>query len=289
MKYIDLHTHSTFSDGTNTPAELIDKARKRGLSYLALTDHDTTAGLEPFQTYGAQFSDITLINGIELSISYTDGPFALREFHMLGLGFDKENKKLLEQIEILREQRLERNHKIVQLLQEEGINITYEELIAKTSKGVLTRTHFASALFEKGYTQSLDDSFRTYFRRNVRTNIPKICLPPKEAITLIHQAGGVAVFAHPMRYGLEQAQVEMLLTMLRQDGLDGVEAYYFNHTQSDDRFVKKQAKLNNLLVSGGSDYHGSNRDVDLGIGRGNLKIPETLWLELDARRQRHHD
>lgn len=285
MTYIDLHCHSTYSDGTLTPEQLIDKARALKLSHLAITDHDTLTALGPAQAYLAQLHDppLTLISGIEITISYPTGLFAGKELHMLGLGFDPHNVALNQEIEKLRQERDIRNQKTVTLLQEAGIPITYEELHRTTQGGILTRTHFAKLIVAKGFASSLDEAFATYFRGNAPTNLPKTAPTPKAATELIHQAGGVCVIAHPFRYDLSQEAIGQLIADLSADGIDGVEAIYYSHSPEQEAFLTDLSLTHGLAISGGSDYHGKNRNVELGIGLGNLQITHTIWENLKKR------
>ena len=283
MTYIDLHCHSTFSDGTLTPEELIDKARELKLSHLAITDHDTISGLDSAYAYASNFSDIEIISGIEITVTMPKSPFEGHEFHMLGLGFDISHPALLSAMEFMKEARNDRNHRTIKALQEEGVDITYSEVEALAPDGVLTRTHLARLMLEKGYVATLDEAFKGYFQGNAKTNLPKNSLLPREAIEIIHSAGGVAILAHPMRYGLSHHMITQLVMSLSRAGIDAIEAIYYSHSLEDERFLRGLALSEKLLISGGSDYHGKNRNVELGIGYGELRIGLDIWEKLKRR------
>ena len=270
-KKIDLHVHSTASDGTLTPAQLVEEAKSAGLAAFALTDHDTVDGIAEAKN-AAQNSNIELVPGVELS---TD--FEGTEVHMVGLYLDETNQRLLQHLEHFRDNRDNRNLKMYQKLREEGFDITEKALREMFPDAVLTRAHVARFLLDKGYIKSIAEAFDTYIGDGCRCHIPREKISPQEAIELIHSAGGKAVLAHPILYHLIDAKLKELLDICTECGLDGIEAYYSTYQPDDERYIKKLAAQYHLNLSGGSDFHGSNKPhIKLGSGMGNLFVPYEL-------------
>lgn len=266
--YIDLHTHSCESDGTLSPTALLELAKEQQLSAIALTDHDTVSGL-PEARLAARRLGIELVPGIELSTDYNG-----LEVHILGYYIDESNASFLAQLEKFRSGREERNRKMVKLLQEEGFDFTYQELRQAFGDSVLTRAHFARFLKDRGYVPSMDAVFRQYIGNNCRCYVPREKLTPMEAVALIHTGGGLACFAHPILCGLGRDRLESLIGELKAHGLDGLEAIYSTYTPRDESLIRQLAEQYELLITGGSDFHGTNKpDISLGTGKGNLRIP----------------
>lgn len=279
--YIDLHTHSTESDGTLSPTALVELAKERQLSAIALTDHDTISGL-PQARLAAQRLGIELVPGIELSTDYNG-----LEVHILGYYIDESNTSFLSQLQKFRSGREERNRKMVQRLQEEGFDFTYEELCQAFPDSVLTRAHFARFLFDRGYVKSMDAVFRQYIGNSCRCYVPREKLTPMEAVALIHTGGGLACFAHPILCGLGKDRLESLIRELKAHGLDGLEAVYSTYAPKDESLIRQFAAQYELLICGGSDFHGSNKpDISLGSGKGNLRIPYAYLQQIKDRLKR---
>lgn len=275
MKYIDLHVHSTYSDGTLTPAELIALAEKRGLSHIALTDHDTTEGV-PFALEASKASSVTLIPGVELSSEYNK-----IDIHIVGLGIDYKNSEFSEYLRQFQISRTERNIKMCQKLSDAGINISYEEIVADDPNAVITRCHIAKQLEKKGYVSHLWDAFQTYIGDDCPYFVPREKFTPVQAVQLIKKAGGAAVLAHPLLYKLTNDELHKLIEQLKPAGLDAIEAIYSSNKHGDEAYVRSLAKKYNLAISGGSDFHGANKpNIQLGSGKGNVQIPEELLKEL---------
>lgn len=285
QRLIDLHVHSTESDGTLTPVEVVSQAAAAGLSAIALTDHDTTSGVAKAKE-AAESSGIELIPGIELSTQYvlpgsTDG----KEVHIVGLFIDPANPSLLEKTKEFRECRDSRNEKMVAALQAEGFSITMEELLAANPDSVSTRAHIARFLYETGQIKSVQKAFEKYIGDGCKCYVGRFKVTPMEAVELIHTAGGVAILAHPLLYHLKPAALQRLIDDLKPAGLDGIEALYSTYTAADEQYVKKLAGKNDLLISGGSDFHGANKpSIRIGCGYGKLRVPYEV---LDALRLRH--
>lgn len=270
-KKIDLHVHSTASDGTLSPSSLAAEAKKEGLAAFALTDHDTVDGIAEART-AAKSYEIELIPGVELSTDYKG-----TEVHMVGLFLDETNQKLLKHLEKFRDNRDNRNLKMYQKLREEGFDISEESLREMFPDAVLTRAHVARFLLEKGYIKSIKEAFEIYIGDGCRCHIPREKISPQEAIHLIHSALGKAVLAHPVLYHLSDAALRELLDICADSGLDGIEAYYSTYQPNDERYIKELAQEYHLHLSGGSDFHGSNKPhIKLGSGTGHLFVPYEL-------------
>ncbi|WP_167954971.1 PHP domain-containing protein [Anaerosporobacter faecicola] len=273
MKYIDLHVHSNSSDGTFTPTQVVDEAIRSGLAAFALTDHDTVQGLqearEAVATHKEQGQEIELISGVEISSAYKG-----KDLHILGLFVDDTNPNLINRLAAAVKERDERNLKMIHNLNEAGIPITFEALREDAPDTVITRAHFAKYLTENGYTKTRNDAFTKYLNPDTPYYVPRQFIEPKDAIALILEADGIPVLAHPLLYHLPSEELATLVAQLKSYGLAGIEAVYTNNTGCDESDMRRLARLNGLLLSGGSDFHGGNKpDIAIGKGRGNLKIP----------------
>jgi len=271
MRGIDLHVHSTCSDGTNTPAELVELALAKNLKAIALTDHDTIDGLDEILSC-AKNKDLEIVPGIELSTEYFG-----RDIHMLGLYINPCHPEFLAHLEKFRESRDNRNRKMCELLAQQGIDITYESLVAEFPDSVLTRSHYACYLLSHGYVKSRKEAFERYVGDHCKAFVPREKITPMDAIRLIRVAGGIPVLAHPILYRLSDATLDKMVAELKEAGLMGIEGVYSTYAPSEERYIKRLAAKYDLLVTGGSDYHGGNKpDIQLGNGRGSLFVPEEL-------------
>ena len=269
---IDLHVHSNCSDGTYTPEELVAYALEKGLKAFALTDHDTTAGIARAQR-AASGTGLELIPGIELSTEYKG-----KDIHILGLGIDPENAYFQDQLLRFQNARNLRNEKMIEKLREHGIDITLEQRRACFPDSVWTRAHFARYLFDHGYVKEMWDAFDLYLGDHAPCFIPREKVTPFQAVQLIHEGGGYAVLAHPLLYRLGEEPLNLLVKTLTGCGLDGIEAIYSTNRFSDEADMRQLARRYGLAITGGSDFHGSNKpSIDLGCGKGNLRIPYRLW------------
>ena len=272
---IDLHVHSTASDGTLTPAQLVEEAKKEGLLAFALTDHDTVDGIAEARD-AAKKASVELIPGVELSTEY-DG----KEIHMVGLFLDETNEELLNHLTHFRDNRDNRNLKMYQLLRERGFDITEEALREMFPDAVLTRAHVARFLLDKGYIKSISEAFEKYIGDDCPCNVPREKISPQEAIALIHHAGGKAVLAHPVLYHMSDGQLRKLIADCADCGLEGIEALYSTYKPEDERYIRRLAAEFNLKLSGGSDFHGSNKPhIQLGSGTGKLSVPYSFLENL---------
>ena len=278
---IDLHTHSTESDGTLTPQELMQLASDIGLSAIALTDHDTVGGLSKAKPV-AESLGIELVPGIELSTDYNG-----TDVHMLGFYIDDTNPAFLKKLQEFIDSRNLRNEKMAFLLQKEGFSITLEDLYREYPDSVITRAHFARYLVEHGYVKDRDTVFRKYLGDNCRCYVPREKITPFEAIDLIHLGGGLAFFAHPVLCHMNHDRLRFFVRDLKEAGLTGMEAVYSMNSPGDERNMKKLAQEFDLLISGGSDFHGENKPyIHLGTGKGNLRIPDSILDAIKAEKER---
>ena len=278
MKYIDLHVHSNVSDGTYTPKELVNYALEKHLAAFALTDHDTVAGIEEAKE-AAKNKDILLIPGIEVSAEYRG-----RDIHLLGYGLSYQKKEFQEKLEQFQKSREKRNEELLKKLEENGIFITMQEMKEEYGNAILTRAHFAKMMKKKGYLENYKEALQKYIGQGCPCYVPKKTITPEEATELIRLANGKIVLAHPLLYHLELRELEELVQYLKELGLEGIEAIYSLNTQIDDYHMKEMAKKYGLFITGGSDFHGSTKpDIDLGCGKGNLKIPEELLKNILVR------
>lgn len=278
QEIVDLHVHSTESDGTLSPEELIYEAKKAGLAAMALTDHDTVSGIAKAAP-AAKACGIELIPGIELSTQYRmpTKKGEEKEVHVVGLFIDPTHPLLLEKTKEFRECRDNRNVEMIAALQKEGFDITMESLTAENPDSVITRGNIARYLYNHGQIKSVQEAFEKYIGDGCRCYVGRFKVTPMEAVELIKQAGGIAVLAHPLLYHLSSVSLQRLVDDLKAVGLDGIEAIYSTYSAGEERLMKKFAADNHLLVSGGSDFHGATKPaIRLGTGHGNLCIPYSI-------------
>lgn len=271
---IDLHSHSTSSDGRDSPAELIAKADKMGIRYLALTDHDTLAGLDE-AARAAQSTGVTFIRGVELEIEWPH----VGEFHLLGLNLGPNDKQLQQALKMQREGRRERNEQILALMRKAGISITYEDLQARSPSAVLGRPHIAQYLVDIGKVKHYQQAFDLYLAYGRPFCLPKKALPLEYALQTIHSCEGKAVIAHPMSLCLSWRNLDARLTDFKAMGIDGLEAYHSTCSAAHGQRLRELADKHGLLISGGSDYHGEhtkNRGILGHYHFGRRAIPEDV-------------
>lgn len=277
---IDLHSHTTASDGSLSPKALVERAARQGVSALAITDHDTLDGLAEGIAAGKEYG-VEIVPGLEISAE-----FAIGTMHILGYYVTMdEQAPLAQRLAYLRQLRDERNPKMITRLQEMGFDITMEEVAKAAGGKVIGRPHFALVMMEKGYVSSTKEAFDKYLAKGSAAYVEKVRLAPQEAIKLIKQAGGVAVLAHPYQLKAESdEQLTEIIGSLKEAGLDGMEVIYSRHSPAQLEKYQHFARKFELLITGGSDFHGiSKPDIEVGIGLGNLAVPPQL---LDNIKQR---
>lgn len=271
MKAIDLHVHSTFSDGTCTPTELVEEAVALGLRGFALTDHDNINGLKEAIEAASKY-DLELVPGIEISSAYLG-----KDVHILGHFINPNAPELNAHLEEFIRSREERNKEIVRRLNGFGFDFTYEDVLKEFPDSVMTRMHFAVFLHKKGFISSIKEGFERYLGDNRPCNVPREKITPFKAVELILSAGGLPTLAHPILYHFSDAVLEELVVKLKEAGLVGIETIYSTYSTSEERQIRTLAAKYDLITTGGSDYHGKNKpDISLAVGRGRLFIPEDI-------------
>lgn len=276
--FVDLHIHSTASDGTYAPADVVAMAERRRLAAVALTDHDTIDGLAAAQKAAAAFGDLIFVPGIEVSAKFPQGTL-----HILGLAIDAASRDVAALCRQLRAARDDRNPRILARLREMGMSIDMQDLhevLGATPAGrsesgrIIGRLHIAEAMRRKKYVANTKEAFGKYLGNGCPAYVDKERLAPADAIAAIHRGGGLAVLAHPvqLKYG-NTAQLERMLRQLIHDGLDGIEVYHSDHSDQQTRLYLDLAKRFKLAITGGSDFHGRGKDyVFLGRPRVPLSV-----------------
>jgi predicted metal-dependent phosphoesterase TrpH len=273
---VDLHTHSSCSDGSDTPAELVRKAAAVGLTAVALTDHDTLEGIEQARQEAAGHP-IELIPGIEISCEWSPGAM-----HLVVLFIEPKPGPLQDRIRELQAGREQRNYHIADRLRQLGIDISMDEVLEESPVGVVGRPHFAAVLVRKGIVADIPDAFNEYLGNQAPGYVPRPRLAPEEAIGLARASGGVPILSHPHTLG-HTAAAEFAATYRRltQAGLVGIDAYYGEYPPEQREELRRICRSFGLIPSGGSDYHGSYKEgLELGTGRGDLEVPDAILEEL---------
>lgn len=275
MNTIDLHVHSTISDGTMTPKELVFYAKEKGLTAFALTDHDTISGLDETISTGKQI-DMEIIPGIELAAQYQNV-----ELHILGYYIDYQDPYFIKELKYWQKERERRNDQMIHRLNKLGFPITKKDLQLLSGGKIITRAHYGKWFFKNGYVQNITEAFKKYIGSDcpgyVRRNLPT----PKDCIQIIKQAKGIPVLAHPFLYGFSKSKLYQVIQFLIQTGLEGLEAIYSLHTAEQEKTLRQIAKKHGLLITGGSDFHGKNKPhIDIGVGMGNLYIPYEILTSI---------
>lgn len=281
MDLIDLHVHSNASDGSMTPSEVIDLAYRSGLRAIALTDHDTGNGLaearEAVTVLNREnHAGFELISGTEFSAEYQGD-----EIHILGYFIDETCPDFKNVTETVVRRRIQRNEKMAQNFTDAGMPISMEDLTGGNPDTIITRSHFARVMVEKGYVKTREAAFSKYLSKDSRFYEKRIYLTPQEAIETIANAGGIAVLAHPVLYHFTKEHLEQAVAEMKEYGLKGIEAVYTTYSMFDESDMKRLAKKYGLVVTGGSDFHGANKpQTQIGTGYGALKIPYQLLTDL---------
>ncbi len=274
MMRVDMHFHSNCSDGTDSPETLARLGKSRGLVVMALTDHDTIAGVPAFLSLSRRLG-IRAISGVEISAEYH------RTLHILGYNFDPKDEAFGSVMKSIQVNRQERNYKVLEKLNELGINLTMDDVKREAGAGVIGRPHFAYAMIRKGILHDLPTAFAEYLGREGKAYVPKKSLSPEETIVAIRRAGGLPVLAHPVQTCPDMDELPKVLRWLKSLGLWGVECYSGHHNEEQQKAYKALAAANGLEVTAGSDYHGRGRPGH----HFGVTVPETLlpWLRLGIR------
>ncbi len=280
---VDLHIHSTASDGTLSPLDIIRQASLAGLKAVSITDHDTVSGVNDVLASTVP-SGLIFISGVEISTSPPDPFPCAGSLHLLGYGFSTDHPELTRCLEALQDARRRRNPMIIEKLNDVGVNISLKEVGHIAGDGQAGRPHIAEALIRKGYVRDIDDAFDRYLGTGKIAYVDKYRIPCAEAIALIHRAGGAAVLAHP---GLirprNQWPIENLIAELARLGLDGIEVFYPEHSAATTGFLQDVADRCTLIKTGGTDFHGDLKPtVGIGIADGGFSVPFDCFKDLES-------
>ena len=274
-KLTDLHTHSTASDGTFSPSDVAELAKDAGLASVALTDHDTTDGLDEFMEAGRSLG-IETIPGIELAAGYKN-----TELHIVGLFIDYKSSALKESMEFIVNERNERNKKMIKALSRIGMEISLQELEENAGGNIITRTHYANVMVNRGYVKNKEEAFDRYISSGRPGYVKRETLTPKSCIEVIRKSGGIPVLAHATLYGYGYLEIHNLVGELKEYGLGAMETLYSTYTSRQLEELSKICEYYKLAKSGGSDFHGLNKpDIKIGTGRGELRIPQSFADEM---------
>lgn len=278
---VDLHVHSNKSDGTFTPSELVTMAIEKNLTALALTDHDTTDGLEELANAAAG-KPLAVVPGIELSTEYEG-----KDIHIVGLFIDPTQSDFRAHLKAFVESRDDRNRKMCANLQEAGIPISYEALQEANPGSVITRAHYGTWLLEHGVVSSVADAFSKYLGDHTPYFVPREKVTPQQAVSLIQKAGGLAILAHPILYRMSRERLDILVRRLKEVGLTGIEAIYATYNSREENQIRQLAIKYDLLLSGGSDFHGFAKPrLELGTGYGHLCVPDEVYFSLKKEHEK---
>lgn len=275
---IDLHLHSTCSDGSDSPTEIVEKAVALGLTAMALTDHDTTEGVAEF--LGAtEKAGIIGVPGVELSAEYSPGVM-----HILGYFMDIHCAELQEELARVRNGREERNRVMLKKLNELGYELSWEDITAQAGSDVVGRPHFAAAIIEKGYLQNKKQVFSRLLGNGCRAYAERYRTDPKRCVELIRKAGGVPVIAHPGSLKLPRGKLRKLIATMKLWGLEGFEVLHPQHNDNQIKVFRQIAQEFSLVETGGSDCHGTfSPDLYIGRGFGDLDVPDCVYYKLRER------
>jgi len=257
MSKVDLHLHSTASDGRLSPAEVVRKSAEAGLNFIALCDHDTVAGIPLAMEAAKTFPSLTVIPGVEINTDVVAG-----EAHILGYFIDYHHPGLLASLANLRNSRLDRAQRMITKLRNLGLDVTWEQVKQIAGDGSIGRPHIARALQEKGYINSFDEAFNKYIGWGRPAYVERTKIAPAEATQLILRANGLPVLAHPRTL----TNPEAMIAELKSNGLAGIEAYYNGYTPEEIKGLVKLADKYSLIVTGGTDYHGLGTHNETAIG-----------------------
>lgn len=274
MKRIDLHVHTTASDGTATGREVVELAARSGLAAIAVTDHDTVSGYAEAEAAGAELG-VEVVPGIEISTKYGGA------VHILGYYIDPNSDRLRPVLDWVVHDRDERNRKMAELMAADGLPVSYDEMHRRFGD-VIGRPHFADILVELGMAESVQDAFDRFVEKGQRYYVPRTILPIERAVEIIRDAGGVPVLAHPFQYKRDDAGLRELIEYCMGYGLRGMECRYSGYDTEMVAYLERLAEEYGLVKTGGSDFHGSNKPhIALGAGiNGGLNVPYEFLSEL---------
>ncbi len=274
MRFIDMHLHTTASDGSCTPSAVCQLAIDKGLAAIAITDHDTVDGVAEAISYVDD--RITVVPGIEMSAVYHGV-----EIHILGFYMDYTNHELISSLASIKQGRYNRNEEMCARFRADGIDITMEKLQHGNPNTVVTRAHFARVLIAQGICKDMNQAFKKYLGKKCKYYIPTPDMPAADAIKLIKTYGKAAFIAHPLLYGFGYRQIEEMIEELKPYGLTGLEVYHSSNNTYESGKLREIARTHGLLISGGSDFHGAAKpDISVGSGRGGLRVTEAVFHDI---------
>lgn len=279
MSKIDLHLHSTVSDGKLNPADIVCKSAERGLTVIALTDHDSVDGIAPALAAAKAFPQLKVIPGVEISTDISNG-----EVHLLGYFIDYTDHKLKATLEKMRHSRRERAYGMVTKLGKMGIHVEWQRVLEIAGSGSIGRPHIAQAMLEKGYIASIKEAFTKYISRNGPAYVDREKMTPQEAVKLLLRTNGLPVLAHPLTIN----DPETIIIKLKTAGLVGIEAYYNNYTADEISKLVSLADRHGLITTGGSDYHGLDNNTETLIGGADVPIESAEHLIALAKQPAQH-
>ena len=283
LGFIDLHTHSAVSDGTDSPAELVRKAAESGLAAVALTDHDATDGLDEASAAAKKYG-IRFIRGCELSVSDGDDG---AELHLLGLWIPEQAGKLEEALATIRKRRKERNAEMTDRLTAMGMPVSMDDVL-RFARGITPgRPHIASAMVEKGYVKTVREAFELYIGERGKAFVPRALLGPEEGTRLLAATGATVALAHPfLSENMSEERLDSLIPEFMSWGLSALEVYHSAHSDRAVRAALRCAERHGLLCTGGSDYHGRTKPgIHLGAGQGGMRVPLRLLALMEEQRR----
>jgi predicted metal-dependent phosphoesterase TrpH len=281
---IDLHIHSTASDGTLSPAEIIALALRIGIGAISITDHDSIAGAREALIGGIP-EMLGFLTGVEISAEPPPFYSGAGSIHILGYGLRLDDPELNRALEKLQDSRRQRNPEILARLNKQGISIRIDEVEKEAADGQPGRPHIAKLLVKKGVVKSIDEAFDRYLGKGKSAYVDKFRIDSVQAVELINAAGGIPVLAHPCLLELEGVeQLDELLQEMMSMGLKGLEVYYPQHSPEQTRQYADLARRHDLLMTGGTDFHGDIQpEIHLGVGKGDFHVPYALYEKLIQR------
>ena len=272
---VDLHLHSTKSDGSDEPADVVRLAAEAGLTTIALTDHDNLDGVAEARA-AADAAAIGLIPGTELSVDWEDAAM-----HMLVYFLEPGSGPLQDELETIRQGRANRNHVIVERLNDLGVDITYDEVATEAGDGVVGRPHIAAVLLRGGHVETIQEAFDRFLATGRPAYVDRLRLEARNAIELARRSGAVPVIAHPHTVGVSAEDYRRAFTSLVDAGLGGIEAYYSEYSPDQRAHIARLCKQLGIAATGGTDYHGTYKPgMRVGVGRGDLVVPESAVEDL---------
>ena len=275
---IDLHTHSRFSDGSDSPQRIIELANEAGCSYVALTDHDRLDGIESARKRAEELG-MGFVSGIEISCVYETGTF-----HLLAYFLDPASGPLQDRLFVIQHARTERNKVLAAKLRDAGFPITWDELMEEAGGPNLGRPHFAAVMMKKGLVSSIQEAFDSFLAKGKQFYVPKVLLTPREAIELVVASGALPVLAHPLSLDLHANELLTYLAELKEYGLVGMESHYARYNANQRSLLVEMTGSLSLVATGGSDYHGIYKTgLQIGTGEGDLEVPDSVLDELKNR------